>query len=100
MEERILWIVRMYSETQIEMNSVERVREYILDIPQEEPSTHSSVDEKSLERYQVKKKPVEPPAYWPSTKSGIDIENLEVRYSADLAPAIKKLSVHINPSVS
>lgn len=80
MEERILWIVRLYASTQINMNSVERIREYTLDMPQE--STGGK----------------EPPAYWPSSHSSIVVEKLGIRYTESLPPALKGVSFEVKPS--
>lgn len=82
MEERILWIVRLYASTQINMNAVERVREYTIELPQETQGGK------------------EPPAHWPSRESGIQVENLVIRYAENLQPALKGVSFHVKPSVS
>lgn len=82
LEERILWIVRLYATTQINMNSVERVREYTLELPQET------------------KLGAEPPAYWPSRNGSIRVEKLVVRYADDLQPALSGVSFEVKPSVN
>jgi ABC-type multidrug transport system fused ATPase/permease subunit len=82
LEDRILWLVRMYADTQINMNSVERVREYTLELPQE-PQGGS-----------------EPPAYWPSSRGGIQVEHLAARYADGLPLALKDISFEVKPSVS
>ena len=82
MEERILWIVRMYAHTQMNFNAVERIREYAIDLPQESGTGK------------------EPPASWPSSNSGIEVEKLVIRYADDLAPALKGVSFSVKPSVS
>ena len=81
MEERILWIVRLYASTQINMNSVERVREYTLELPQEPQAG------------------TEPPAYWPSKNGSIQVEKLVVKYAEGLRPALKSISFEVKPSV-
>lgn len=81
MEERILWIVRLYASSQIAMNSVERVREYTIELPQEPQGGK------------------EPPAYWPSNQAGIQVEKLGIRYSDNLPLALKGISFEIKPSV-
>ena len=81
MEERILWLVRLYASTQINMNSVERVREYTLDIAQEPQGGK------------------EPPAHWPSNETGIQVENLVIKYAENLQPALKGVSFSVKPSV-
>jgi len=80
MEERILWIVRLYASTQIVFNAVERIREYTLDISQEPQGGR------------------EPPAQWPSSRPSIQIENLVVRYAEHLDPALKGVSLDVKPS--
>lgn len=82
MEERILWIVRLYASTQIQFNSVERVQEYTMELPQEVQGGR------------------EPPAHWPSSHSTIEIEDLAVRYADHLDPALKGISLSVKPSVS
>ena len=82
MEERILWIVRLYAKTQINMNSVERVKEYTEDITQEPTEGR------------------EPPAHWPSRNGGIQVEKLAIRYAENLPPALKGISFDIRPNVS
>lgn len=64
------------------MNSVERVREYTLDIAQEPQSGK------------------EPPAHWPSNETGIQVENLVIKYAENLQPALKGVSFSVRPSVS
>ncbi|KDN52874.1 hypothetical protein K437DRAFT_292771 [Tilletiaria anomala UBC 951] len=72
----VLWVVRVYSMVEINMNSVERVQEYLSIEP---------------ERFAGQ----EPPAYWPSDKGSIVIENLSVRYSAEFPRALDSLSLEI-----
>lgn len=80
MEERILWIVRLYAKSQITMNSVERIQEYTLEVPQEPEGGR------------------EPPAHWPSNDSGIQVENLVIKYAEELQPALKGISFTVKPS--
>jgi ABC-type bacteriocin/lantibiotic exporter with double-glycine peptidase domain len=82
MDTRIYWTVSHYAETQLVMNAVERVREYTLELPQEPQGGE------------------EPPAHWPSHTSGIQVENLVVRYADNLQPALKGVSFDVKPSVS
>ena len=82
MEERILWIVRLYASSQIVFNSVERVREYTVELPQEPQGGRA------------------PPAQWPSNKPSIKVEDLVVRYAEHLDPALKGISLEVKPSVS
>ncbi|CAN6663394.1 ATP-dependent bile acid permease [Trichomonascus vanleenenianus] len=70
--EVVLWAVRLYAELEMNMNSVERVQEY-LDLDSEAPA----VIEDSR-----------PPANWPS-KGEIVFENLSLRYAPELPLVIK-----------
>lgn len=78
------WLSRFWGEMEMDLNSVERVEEY-LNIPQEPPS----VIEGSR-----------PPAYWPSystTESFISAQDLEIKYSPEL-PTVFKGSFDIKAS--
>ncbi|PRT53528.1 ATP-dependent bile acid permease [Wickerhamiella sorbophila] len=74
----VLWVVRMYAEVVIYMNSMERVKEYI-DI---EPEAAEIIPESR------------PPANWPS-KGEIEVKELSLRYADNLPEVIKKVSFHI-----
>lgn len=39
-----------------------------------------------------------PPAYWPSSTGGLEIENLTVHYAPHLPPALQSVSFSIRPS--
>lgn len=39
-----------------------------------------------------------PPAYWPSSEGGIEVQNLDVRYSPDLSPALQDVSFSVRPA--
>ena len=70
---------RHWSNLELNLNSVERVAEY-LDLPQEPPA----VIEESR-----------PPAYWPSssnTEGMIVVEDLEIKYSPELPSVIHGVS--------
>ncbi|KAL4784201.1 hypothetical protein BJX76DRAFT_232079 [Aspergillus varians] len=73
--ENVLWLVRLYSEVQQSMNSVERVKEY-LEVEQEAPP----VIEDSR-----------PPADWPSQGS-VQFSSYSTRYRADLDPVLREVS--------
>jgi len=62
------------------MNSVERVREYTLELPQEPQGG------------------TEPPAYWPSNRGGLQVEHLAARYADGLPLALKDVSFKVKPS--
>ncbi|ODO06989.1 hypothetical protein I350_04354 [Cryptococcus amylolentus CBS 6273] len=79
--EYILWVVRMYASSEMSMNSVERVGEYLdLEVEEEE-----------------EEKGVEPPAYWPSRDGSVIIENLTCSYAPHLDPVLKDVSFTIGP---
>jgi ABC-type multidrug transport system fused ATPase/permease subunit len=65
---------------ELDFNSVERIVEY-LDVPQEAPL----IMEKR------------PPAYWPSSNGGVEIENLVIRYSENLPAVLKSISFSVLP---
>jgi ABC-type multidrug transport system fused ATPase/permease subunit len=74
-------LVKVAAQLELDFNSVERVVEY-LNIPQEAPA-------------KIESNPV--PAHWPSKDGNIKFENLEIRYSLDLPPVLKKLSFTVQP---
>jgi ABC-type multidrug transport system fused ATPase/permease subunit len=76
--ENVLWLVRLYSEVQQNMNSVERVREY-LDVDQEA----ASVIEESR-----------PPPDWPS-QGAVDFKKYSTRYRPDLDQVLKEVSFSV-----
>ncbi|KAK8854514.1 hypothetical protein IAR55_003253 [Kwoniella newhampshirensis] len=79
--EYVLWVVRMYAQTEMSMNSVERVGEYLdLEVEEEEHE-----------------KGIEPPAYWPSRDGSVVVENLTCRYAPQLDPVLKNVSFTIGP---
>ncbi|KAN0061178.1 Transporter of the ATP-binding cassette (ABC) [Thecaphora frezii] len=74
----VLWIVRMYTQTEINMNSVERVSEYLELEPEEQGG-------------------VEPPAYWPSSEGSIVVDNLSVRYTPEFPRVLSGVNLEIKP---
>ncbi|KAJ5958252.1 uncharacterized protein N7479_005402 [Penicillium vulpinum] len=76
--ENVLWLVRLYSEVQQNMNSVERVREY-LEVDQEA----ASVIEESR-----------PESDWPS-QGAVEFVKYSTRYRPDLDPVLKEVSFSI-----
>ncbi|PMD43673.1 hypothetical protein L207DRAFT_422294 [Hyaloscypha variabilis F] len=78
--ENVLWLVRLYAMNEQNMNSVERIKEY-LDVEQEaEP-----VIEKTR-----------PAANWPSQGS-VEFINYTTRYRPDLEPVLRNVSFAIKP---
>ncbi|KAG9239368.1 hypothetical protein BJ875DRAFT_491652 [Amylocarpus encephaloides] len=78
--ENVLWLVRLYSVNEQNMNSVERIKEY-LDVEQEAPA----VIEKTR-----------PAANWPSQGS-VEFINYTTRYRADLEPVLRDVTFKIKP---
>ncbi|KAI8812424.1 hypothetical protein BJ742DRAFT_794156 [Cladochytrium replicatum] len=75
-----LWIIRMHAQLELSMNSIERILEYTK-IEQEPPAI--------IEGYR-------PPADWP--KAGhVKVEDLVVRYAADLPPVLSNVSFELQP---
>ncbi|KAH7927030.1 hypothetical protein BV22DRAFT_1032254 [Leucogyrophana mollusca] len=79
----IYWACRFWTTLELDLNSVERVVEY-LDLPQEPPATIESN---------------RPPAYWPSSSSGnglITVEDLTVKYAPELPAVLHNVSFSLN----
>ena len=78
--ENVLWFVRLYSANEQNMNSVERVKEY-LDVDQEAPSVIPAN---------------RPPSNWPS-KGSVEFINYSTRYRTDFDLVLKNLTFKILP---
>ncbi|WWC71269.1 uncharacterized protein I206_105222 [Kwoniella pini CBS 10737] len=79
--EYVLWVVRLYAASEMSMNSVERVGEYLeLEVEEEEHA-----------------KGIEPPAYWPSREGSVVVENLTCKYAPQLDPVLQGVSFTIGP---
>ncbi|KAI0332194.1 multidrug resistance-associated ABC transporter [Cubamyces sp. BRFM 1775] len=77
----VYWACRNWTELELDLNSVERVVEY-LDLPQEPPAIIESN---------------RPPAYWPSSSSPnkdslLSVEDLVIKYAPDLPPVLHGIS--------
>lgn len=78
--ENVLWAVRLYAVNEMNMNSVERIQEY-LDLEQEPaPIVEDN----------------RPPVDWPS-KGEIEVSNLSLKYAPELPDVIKDVSFHVKP---
>ncbi|TWU70979.1 hypothetical protein ED733_002187 [Metarhizium rileyi] len=77
--ENVLWLVRLYGMNEQNMNSMERVKEY-LDLDQEA----AAVVEKNR-----------PPETWPD-KGNVEFINYTTRYREDLDPVLKSITLTIN----
>ncbi len=78
--ENVLWLVRLYAMNEQNMNSVERIKEY-LDVEQEAEAVIEDT---------------RPAANWPSEGS-VEFINYTTRYRADLDPVLKDISFKIKP---
>ncbi|KAK3685122.1 hypothetical protein B0T22DRAFT_428585 [Podospora appendiculata] len=76
--DNILWLVRLYAMNEQNMNSVERIKEY-LDIEQEA----KAIVEKNR-----------PPSNWPA-RGSVEFINYTTRYRAELDPVLKNLTFKI-----
>ncbi|KAJ5108547.1 hypothetical protein N7456_005222 [Penicillium angulare] len=76
--ENVLWLVRLYSEVQQNMNSVERVREY-LEVDQEAPGILPDA---------------RPAKDWP-TEGAVEFSGYSTRYRPDLDPVLKEVSFSV-----
>ncbi|KAI9714836.1 MAG: hypothetical protein M1820_000125 [Bogoriella megaspora] len=78
--ENMLWFVRLYANNEQNMNSVERIQEYI-DVDQEaQPIIHDS----------------RPPRDWPD-QGAVEFQNYSTRYRDDFDLVLKNISFKIQP---
>lgn len=78
--ENVLWLVRLYSVNEQNMNSVERLKEYI----EVEQEAKAIIDE------------ARPAGNWPS-QGAIQFMNYTTRYRPDLEPVLKDLTFSVQP---
>lgn len=78
--ENILWLIRLYAMNEQNMNSVERVKEY-LDVEQEA----AAIDEKNR-----------PPLNWPAHGS-VEFIGYSTRYRKELDPVLREVTFRIEP---
>ncbi|KAL9101333.1 MAG: hypothetical protein Q9163_003401 [Psora crenata] len=78
--ENVLWLVRLYSSNEQNMNSVERIKEYV------------EVDQEA----QAIIKEARPPGGWPS-QGAIQFCNYTTRYRPELDPVLRDLTFNILP---
>ncbi|KAL8947107.1 MAG: hypothetical protein Q9222_006574 [Ikaeria aurantiellina] len=78
--ENVLWLVRLYSINEQNMNSVERLKEY-MDVEQEAAAI---------------KPEARPPGSWPS-HGAIKFHGYSTSYRLDLEPVLKKVSFNVQP---
>ncbi|KAG8905752.1 hypothetical protein FRC00_013040, partial [Tulasnella sp. 408] len=73
-------LVKVFAQLELDFNSIERIGEYL------------AVDQEAA----VKSvKP--PPAYWPTSNGGIEVENLVIKYSPNLPAVLKGISFEVRP---
>ncbi|CCF60626.1 hypothetical protein KAFR_0L00190 [Kazachstania africana CBS 2517] len=80
--EGALWLVRFYSEVEMNMNSVERVHEYM------------TIEQEPYDEVQVSDSKV--PADWPE-EGRIEVSDLSLRYAAHLPKVIKNVTFNVDP---
>ncbi|KAH8916676.1 hypothetical protein BT69DRAFT_1339938 [Atractiella rhizophila] len=73
------WLLRSYGDLELNFNAVERIEE-LKNVPQEPPAILDSR---------------RPPAWWPSDKGTIEIENFEMAYAPDLPLVLKGINASI-----
>lgn len=79
--ENALWIVRLYANVEMNMNSVERLQEF-MKVDQEPPSEIPET---------------EPKPEWPS-RGEIEVKDVSLRYAPHLPRVIKNVTFHVEPS--
>lgn len=79
--ENVLWLVRLYAQNEQNMNSVERIKEY-LEVDQE---AAASIPE------------TKPPGNWPS-HGAVEFIGYSTRYRDDLEPVLKKVTFEVRPA--
>ncbi|KAJ6562830.1 hypothetical protein DFH09DRAFT_1035588 [Mycena vulgaris] len=80
--ESVYWACRFWTELELDLNSVERITEY-MDLPQEPPAIIESN---------------RPPAYWPSSaknNSLVVVEDLNIKYAPDLPSVLQGVSFEL-----
>ncbi|AMD21014.1 HEL267Cp [Eremothecium sinecaudum] len=77
--EGALWFVRLYSNVEMTMNSVERLREYM--VVEQEPYDQNEFN---------------PPAEWPSVGK-LEVNNLSLRYAPNLPKVIQNVTFTVEP---
>ena len=85
--DEVFWLTRMLAYLEQELNSVERLDE-VINTPPEQTSG------KSLE--QTSKGQL-PPAYWPSSESGLYFDNFSAKYAEDLPMVLQGVTFDVKP---
>jgi ABC-type multidrug transport system fused ATPase/permease subunit len=80
--EHVLWVVRLYSQNEMNMNSVERIHDYLQVDPE--------AARRSLPGH-------EPPKSWPQ-RGAIKVEHLTLRYAPGLPTVIRDVTFDVEPN--
>ncbi|GAA6043182.1 hypothetical protein JCM8097_008715 [Rhodosporidiobolus ruineniae] len=75
--DRIIWVVRLWAQVEVQANSVERVQEY------------TTLDQEAQGG-------VKPPAIWPSRGGKISVNGLTASYAPGLPSVLKNVSFEVN----
>jgi len=78
--DNVLWLIRLYAMNEQNMNSVERVKEYLEVEKEAEPIIEDN----------------RPPLNWPA-HGGVEFIGYSTRYRKELDPVLKNVSLKINP---
>ena len=89
------WLIRLFSELESQMVSVERIEEYAR-IPSEEDTANDFKDENDANKTLAK---VEPEQSWPQS-GGILFQDVEMRYRKELPLVLNGVSFEIEPGTS
>ncbi|KAG8898883.1 hypothetical protein FRC01_010733, partial [Tulasnella sp. 417] len=73
-------LVKVFAQLELDFNSIERIGEYL------------AVDQEAAAK---SIKP--PPAYWPTSNGGIEVEDLVIKYSPNLPAVLKGISFEVRP---
>lgn len=96
-QDRLLWVVRLSADLEVEANSVERIQE-CESVGQLTVHRRWSADALSLidlDIDQESKGGVSPPAIWPSRQGSISVNSLTAAYAPELDPVLKGVSFEV-----
>ena len=92
------WLIRLFSELESQMVSVERVEEYA-QLPSEEDTANDSMDSENDGKQIVAIGKVEPDPSWPQS-GGIVFQDVEMRYRKELPLVLSGVSFEIDAGSS
>jgi ABC-type multidrug transport system fused ATPase/permease subunit len=96
--DKILWVVRLWSMVEINLNSVERYS--FLSIVHYLVLTCCLKLNRIQEYVDLEQEPSDgilPPASWPSRQGSISVTNFSCKYAPELAPVLKNLTFEVRP---